>query len=153
MINNFDFTITSQTIARTWIPVEANVDLARCCLGMVEELNEFTEDPCEKELGDFLFYLVQLANLLGLELSSEIITSPNSQPNLVYAVGKIKKYLRNDPNFDRLGMRLALSNLAFFVHQQALAIGTTPQQVQRVNQEKLFDRLNRNAIKGSGDDR
>lgn len=152
-MNEFDFTIISRTLSKTWISSGFEFDLARCALGMVEEQYEFTENPCEKELGDFVYYLVNTANLLEIELSSEVITNPNSTPSLMYVVGKIKKLIRGDDNFNKNDMRISLSNLAFYSHQQALAIGSTPQEVQRVNQLKLVDRLNRGVIRGSGDNR
>ena len=66
--------------------------------------------------------------------------------------GKIKKLIR-DKNFSKSELIKELGDCLFYVTAIANYLGSNLQEVANINLNKLHDRLKRNKLKGSGDDR
>jgi NTP pyrophosphatase (non-canonical NTP hydrolase) len=65
---------------------------------------------------------------------------------------KIKKAYR-DGQFDNDALAKEIGDVYWYLGQLCLFIGTTPSEVLQLNKDKLASRLERNVLKGSGDDR
>ena len=67
---------------------------------------------------------------------------------------KVKKYYRDDESdLDKEGLIKELGDVLFYVTALANHIGSDLQTVMNTNIRKLHDRLERNKIQGSGDNR
>jgi len=68
---------------------------------------------------------------------------------------KVKKYFRDDDesDLDKEGLIKELGDVLFYVTALANYIGSDLQTVMNTNIRKLHDRLERNKIQGSGDNR
>jgi len=66
--------------------------------------------------------------------------------------GKIKKLIR-DKNFSKSELIKELGDCLFYVTAIANYLGSNLQEVANINLNKLHDRLKRNKLKGSGDNR
>lgn len=75
------------------------------------------------------------------------------------ALGKLKKLIRDHDNFEkaleenRLAVADELGDVLWYLSQLAREIGVPLEEIALRNNLKLLDRLERNAIKGSGDNR
>ena len=71
--------------------------------------------------------------------------------------GKIKKIFRDKngriSDEDREALKHELGDVLWYLTQICTELGLTLEQVAETNIEKLFSRLERNQIKGSGDNR
>lgn len=72
-------------------------------------------------------------------------------------VGKVKKIFRDKNGVisddDRAALKQELGDVLWYLTQIATEIGVSMEEVASSNLTKLFDRLERNAIRGDGDTR
>jgi NTP pyrophosphatase (non-canonical NTP hydrolase) len=70
--------------------------------------------------------------------------------------GKIKKYVRGDyPTIEPIRDKIIdeLGDVLWYVTALAIELNTTLDEIQKRNKEKLIARLEKNTIKGEGDNR
>ncbi len=71
--------------------------------------------------------------------------------------GKIKKIFRDKNGMigeeDRLALKSELGDVLWYLTQIATELGLTLEEVAEANLAKLFDRLERDRIRGDGDER
>ena len=171
--NLFDLLNEYQMFTRTTAQYPEDMALAYTRLGFVGELGEIAnkykkvirgdytfetiKEDLVKELGDALWYLARYADALDYRLSwvfrkieGRTYISFSSHSNIPNYIEDINKnfsdivYTANESLLQWVGYRFAeLCNDA----------GTDLLTVLQLNQKKLQDRLERNVIKGSGDNR
>jgi NTP pyrophosphatase (non-canonical NTP hydrolase) len=67
--------------------------------------------------------------------------------------GKVKKLLRGDRNISRFDVRDELGDVLWYLAACADTFELTLEDIAKANIDKLQDRAQRNALKGSGDNR
>lgn len=142
-------------------------------LGLVDEVGEFVDkaldnDFCSAELGDTCFYLARVASHIGVEMmprySRPLLDDDAASdaaadsilrliPETAKLAGAMKKVYRGDSGADERLIDVAfnaISEIALCIEKVEDVLGV---DVKFMNVEKLDDRLARNVIKGSGDNR
>ncbi|MAV98288.1 MAG: hypothetical protein CML81_00580 [Rhodobiaceae bacterium] len=66
---------------------------------------------------------------------------------------KIAKYYRGDGGLDEQGLKKELGDVLWFIAELSTHLGFNLSEVAQLNLTKLADRKNRDALKGSGDER
>lgn len=138
-------------------------------LGLVDEIGEFDEAigimNRQKEAGDVMWYVAQLATTIGVNLQDIYLSSIQydalEQESLFQLAakicGRIKKVERDYEGVvpekikDLLVEYLAkiICVLEYFLVEEESDLST----VLQLNLDKLFDRKKRNVLKGDGDNR
>lgn len=105
-------------------------------MNTLEQYSDMTRRTAQYPIGMELPYLV-----LGLTGEAGEVAN------------KVKKILRGDFNVPDTEIAKELGDIYWYLDRLCHYFGTTPEAVMRQNMEKLEDRLKRNVIKGSGDNR
>lgn len=105
-------------------------------MNILEQYSDMTRRTAQYPIGMELPYLV-----LGLTGEAGEVAN------------KVKKIIRGDFNVPDKEIAKELGDLYWYLDRLCNYFGTTPEHVMRMNMEKLEDRLKRNVIKGSGDNR
>lgn len=106
-------------------------------MNILEQFSEMTRKTAQYPIGMELPYLV-----LGLTGEAGEVAN------------KVKKILRGDAqNVPDKEIAKELGDIYWYLDRLCHYFGTSPEQVMRGNMDKLYDRLQRNVIKGSGDSR
>lgn len=98
------------------------------------------------------------------QLASKFAQYPNRGNNLVYTVlglcgesgevaEKVKKFIRGDNVELHTQLFKELGDVLWYLSQCAAELGTNLEFIAALNIQKLQDRLDRDLIKGSGDNR
>lgn len=147
-------------------------NLVYTILGIIEETGEALEKLSSPlvngfllELGDQLWYIANCCTELKIKMSSleQIQSAANNDTKLhdsmihhaTSLAGQMKKIIRDDSgsiSADRKERIMkSLTGLLFDVKRAAVMNNSSIEQVMEMNLKKLSERMNRNALKGSGD--
>ncbi len=131
--------------------------LAYFTLGLFDELSEYYDALIEnssdmaiiKEAGDVCWYACGIANHLELDFM-ELVNNRQKDKSLnpFLLLGLVKKHYRDNKELDKEQVSKILKIILYECME-----GHDPELILRTNYEKLIDRLERNAIQGSGDNR
>jgi hypothetical protein len=155
-------------------PNEGKFGLMYPILGFIDEMGEFLADPSPDELGDAYFYPARILSHVGLTYPSEyriehrekafdlMISDMDcvmeiSQEKFPVACGQLKKFLRDD-NQDKLHDFMdSMLEIVDMLHAAAYwqvenkTMEGAAIVIMQMNYDKLYDRMQRNVIKGDGD--
>ena len=175
-----DFSQYQQEANKTAIYPNQGKNLVYATLGLLEEAGEVAEkvgtgrqinnEDVVKELGDVLWYLSCCCTEMGVNLKviyqkSLTKEAPKSVKSLIATLfqatskvaGKVKKTIRDDKGILQESKKaeiiehLAVSMICLSILSETL--NSSLEEVASKNLEKLLDRKDRGALKGSGDNR
>jgi hypothetical protein len=129
----------------------ASVNLRLVCsvLGLIEEIEEYKENPSVSEAGDIMWYIASICTELGINLV-EVQTRPDY--STVISVAKLlKKTLRDHDGCMPVQYKQDMLTYLRRVYR-SIPEDSIPQVLEH-NIFKLQDRLQRNVISGDGDSR
>jgi hypothetical protein len=122
-------------------------------LGLISEIGEFHYSMNEAELGDILWYIAECCTVFGIPLIE--VPKKSTSITLMYMstllAGVFKKIIRGDPNAETIDAYIQgiYSCILFIIEKHELSLS----DILEANLNKLYDRSNRNVLKGSGDNR